>query len=393
MGQPTLVSVAEQYLKQIDLRQRQVALSIKILDVSLGNDANIDNSFAFRYGNNFIVNDSGRLVGAFGGLLPPGTDSGSSAFNRNIPDDFSITVDPSTGAVTADGPPGINLIAGAARNSTAASPGATIFKSGTPRNIGLLYPRDNFYNFVKATIDSSSTKVLASPTLILSENNEYSEQGSSSTTSSAGSGSFLGNISTNNYIPAIGRSRANESAVVVGEQVITSYDVQAGQNGAANTCQPVLSIAGLTFGAQVLKIDDNGFVTFKLSPSISAGVRQELVQGCGPISILAVRSLDTGSARVRDGQTLILTGVLSDRDIQNVQKWPVLGDIPLIGQFFRSSLGGREKRELVVMVTPRIINDAEGGTFGYGFEPSTRDTRQFMNASPSSTMPNYYQQP
>jgi len=393
VGQPSLVSVAEQYLKQIDVRQRQVALSIKILDVSLGNDANIDNSFAFRYGNNFIVNDSGRLVGAFGGLLPPGTESGSSAFNRNIPDDFSITVDSATGAVTADGPPGINLIAGAARNSTAASPGATIFKSGTPRNIGLLYPRDNFYNFVKATIDSRTTKVLASPTLILSENNEYSEQGSSSTTSSAGSGSFLGNISTNNYIPAIGRSRANESAVVVGEQVITSYDVQAGQNGAANTCQPVLSIAGLTFGAQVLKIDDNGFVTFKLSPSISAGVRQELVQGCGPISILAVRSLDTGSARVRDGQTLILTGVLSDRDIQNVQKWPVLGDIPLIGQFFRSSLGGREKRELVVMVTPRIINDAEGGTFGYGFEPSTRDTRQFMNASPSSTMPNYYQQP
>jgi len=393
VGQPRLVSVAEQYLKQIDVRQRQVALSIKILDVSLGNDANIDNSFAFRYGNNFIVNDSGRLVGAFGGLLPPATEAGSSAFNRNIPDDFSITVDPSTGTVTADGPPGINLIAGAERNSVAASPGATIFKSGTPRNLGLLYPRDNFYNFVKATIDSRTTKVLASPTLILSENTEYSELGSSASSSAAGSGNFLGNISTNSYIPSIGRSRANESAVVVGEQVITSYDVQAGQNGAANTCQPILSIAGLTFGAQVLKIDDNGFVTFKLSPSISAGVRQELVQGCGPISILAVRSLDTGSARVRDGQTLILTGVLSDRDIQNVQKWPVLGDMPFIGQFFRRSLGGREKRELVVMVTPRIINDNEGGTFGYGFEPSTRDTRQFMNASPASTMPNYYQQP
>jgi len=393
VGQPRLVSVAEQYLKQIDLRQRQVALSIKILDVSLGNDTNIDNSFAFRYGNNFIVNDSGQLVGAFGGLLPPGTNPlDSSAFDRNIPRDFSIDVDPASGTVSADGPAGINLIAGAARNSLAASPSATIFKSGTPRNIGLLYPRNNFYNFVKAVIESRSTKVLASPTLILSENTEYNEQSSNAGGNSSASSNFLGNISTNNYIPSIGRSRANESAVVVGEQVITSYEVQAGQNGAPNTCQPVLGIAGLTFGAQVSKIDDNGFVTFKLSPAISAGIRQELVQGCGLIDILAVRSLDTGSSRVRDGQTLILTGVLSDRDIQNVAKWPVLGDLPLVGQFFRKSGGGREKRELVVMVTPRIINDSEGGTYGYGFEPSSRDTRQFMNSSPSSAMPNYYPQ-
>jgi type IV pilus assembly protein PilQ len=393
VGQPSLVSVAEQYLKQIDLRQRQVALSIKILDVSLDNDATIDNSFAFRYGNNFIVNDSGELVGAFGGLLPPGTNPlDSSAFDRNIPRDFTIDVD-AQGNVTADGPPGINMIVGAERNSTAASPGATIFKSGTPRNLGLLYPRNNFYNFVKSVIESRSTKVLASPTLILAENNDLGEQTTASSGSAVSGSNLLGNVSTNNYIPSIGRSRANESAVVVGEQVITNYEVTAGQNGAPNTCQPQLGIAGLTFGAQVTKIDDNGFITFKLSPAISAGIRQQQVAGCGPIDILAVRSLDTGSSRVRDGQTLILTGVLSDRDLQLASKWPVLGDLPIVGQFFRRSENGREKRELVVMVTPRIINDTEGGTYGYGYEPSTRDTRQFMNASPASAMPNYFPQP
>jgi type IV pilus assembly protein PilQ len=59
VGNPNLVAVGEQYLKQIDLRQRQVALSIKILDISLDNDQSSNNSFAFRYGNNFIVNDRG----------------------------------------------------------------------------------------------------------------------------------------------------------------------------------------------------------------------------------------------------------------------------------------------------------------------------------------------
>jgi type IV pilus assembly protein PilQ len=131
----------------------------------------------------------------------------------------------------------------------------------------------------------------------------------------------------------------------------------------------------------VLKIDDNGFVSFALSPSISAraGANSiEQVQGCGRINILQVRRLDTGTVRVRDGQTLILTGVISDADNQAVTKWPIVGDLPFVGQFFRSSNNARSKRELVILVTPRVINDGEGGTYGYGYQAVTREARQFM---------------
>ena len=72
VGDPGIVLVAEGYLRQLDVRQRQVALSVKILDVNLDNDATMDNSFAIRWGNNFIVNDGGELLGAFGNNLPPG---------------------------------------------------------------------------------------------------------------------------------------------------------------------------------------------------------------------------------------------------------------------------------------------------------------------------------
>ena len=82
--------------------------------------------------------------------------------------------------------------------------------------------------------------------------------------------------------------------------------------------------------------------------------------------------------RVRDGQTLILTGVISDQDIQAVRKWPILGDIPFVGQFFRDSANGRKKRELVILVTPRIVNDVQGGTFGYGYRPETDDARRLL---------------
>ena len=71
------------------------------------------------------------------------------------------------------------------------------------------------------------------------------------------------------------------------------------------------------------------------------------------LKIWLLRELKTGEFRVRDGQTLILTGVIQDDVKELFTKWPILGDIPLIGQFFRSTTNTREKRELVIVVTPK----------------------------------------
>ena len=93
---------------------------------------------------------------------------------------------------------------------------------------------------------------------------------------------------------------------------------------------------------------------------------------------MAIRELKTGEFRVRDGQTLILTGVIQDDLKEEFRKWPVLGDLPLIGQFFRSTKDTREKRELVVVVTPKIVNDTQGGSYGYGYEPTTQDAKKLI---------------
>ena len=129
----------------------------------------------------------------------------------------------------------------------------------------------------------------------------------------------------------VGRERSNEALVSVGTQLVTSYEVKQDENG-NNFCQPVFGNAGLTFGARVDKIDDNGLVTFSMSPEISAAVgAPQAVGNCGNVSTINSRTLDTGKIRVRDGQTLILTGVISESDVQAVTKWPILGDIPFIG--------------------------------------------------------------
>jgi type IV pilus assembly protein PilQ len=238
----------------------------------------------------------------------------------------------------------------------------------------MLYPKDNFFDFVQSVITSSSTKVLASPTLILSENQEEIIGG-------AAVAAAQSQDTGTQFQATIGRPRANESFVTVGEQVVTNYTQPevSEASGTATGCEATFGISGLTFGARVSKIDDNGFVTFTMSPQIAATTRTQRIEGCGDINILSIRRLDTGSARVRDGQTLILTGVISDSDRQVVSKWPILGDLPFLGQFFRGSAGNREKRELVIMVTPRIIDDSEGGSYGYGYQPSTREARQFFS--------------
>ena len=326
IGDAGTVAVAESYLRQIDLRQRQVALSVKILDVNLTNNTSIANSFAFRYGNSYIVSEGGKMTAIFGDYAPRSAFDSEGEPVRRVP------------------------------------------------NPGLQYPQNNLFDQLQASIVSGSTKVLASPTLILSENPDKIESGAAP--SPAGGSTAALSTAT------IGRPFSNESFVTVGTQVVTSYEVVPGPNGTPNSCQPEFDTAGLTFGARVSKIDDNGFVTFALSPSVSAVTGSEdPTDSCPAFSILSVRRLDTGAVRVRDGQTLILTGVISEADSQTVTKWPILGDIPFIGQFFRATGSNRTKNELVIMVTPRIIDDSQGGSYGYGFQPSSPESRGLMGGS------------
>ena len=72
------------------------------------------------------------------------------------------------------------------------------------------------------------------------------------------------------------------------------------------------------------------------------------------------RELESGSIRLRDGQTLILTGVVSESQLEVVRKWPFLGDLPLLGSLFRSRQSTRFKDELVILVTPRVLDDDQG---------------------------------
>ena len=74
-------------------------------------------------------------------------------------------------------------------------------------------------------------------------------------------------------------------------------------------------------------------------------------------STLSVRKLDTGSIRVKNKDTLVLTGVIKDEDNVSTSKVPILGDLPILGSLFRNNTDVKKKSELIILVTPNILKD------------------------------------
>ena len=92
--------------------------------------------------------------------------------------------------------------------------------------------------------------------------------------------------------------------------------------------------------------------------------------GVGSVTLLNARELQSGLVRVRDGQTLVLSGIIQETDQVSTTKVPILGDIPLLGALFRSTSETTTRNELIVLLTPEILDDTDQSVFGYSYTPS-----------------------
>ena len=73
--------------------------------------------------------------------------------------------------------------------------------------------------------------------------------------------------------------------------------------------------------------------------------------------IIDTRKLTT-QVLVGDGETIVLGGVFQEERTNDVQKVPVLGDLPVLGKLFRNKVVIENKKELLIFITPKLINDA-----------------------------------
>ena len=71
---------------------------------------------------------------------------------------------------------------------------------------------------------------------------------------------------------------------------------------------------------------------------------------------IATREAES-EVNVRSGMTMAIGGLINSEDAKIVSKIPLLGDIPIIGRFFRHTSNTRDKRELIILITPTLVAD------------------------------------
>lgn len=114
------------------------------------------------------------------------------------------------------------------------------------------------------------------------------------------------------------------------------------------------------------RIDTQDHVTLELKPEISSQ-GSPVALSTGPVPVINTRSVDT-TMRVRNGETIVIGGLKREDVLTSMRKIPLLGDIPLLGNFFRFTSTDRTKTDILLVVTPRLITKLRGSSDDLGIK-------------------------
>ncbi|MDR3409616.1 MAG: type II and III secretion system protein family protein [Formivibrio sp.] len=188
-------------------------------------------------------------------------------------------------------------------------------------------------------------------------------------------GSSSGNIGTvgissNNHTSGLIDAKNNDSLVkILAEPNIVAISGQEGSflaggeilipvpqsNGTISLESKQFGV-GLRFTPTVL---DQGHIQMRVQPEVTdlVGFTNVATSGLGASTLvptLTTRRVST-TVELREGQSLAIGGLLQDGTRSSINRFPLLGDIPILGALFRSTEYQKDKTELLIVVTPRLV--------------------------------------
>lgn len=144
--------------------------------------------------------------------------------------------------------------------------------------------------------------------------------------------------------PRIATLNNREASLLVGEQYpVVTVNQQTGFPSVQTIDVGVRLRLTPTIGA-------DGTITAELHPEYS-----QIIGFNNNFPIVANRKVDA-TLRVRDGETIVLGGLFQDVDSETVTKFPLLGDLPVLGGFFRNRQTTHNRDEVVFFITPHILD-------------------------------------
>ncbi|WP_017670163.1 type II secretion system secretin GspD [Blastomonas sp. AAP53] len=295
-------SLAE-LVRQLDIRQEQVLVEAIIVEIS--------DKVARELGVQFLIGgkDIPFLVTPFSNVAPNILDIAGGILANDL-DETTTVINGDTVTTSTNSQVGDFLRQNAANRILGARGGYTGFAAdiGNNRVLGAI---------INAVQEDSESNILSTPSLTVNDN-------------------VQGSILFGQEIP-----------ISTGEALSNNFD------NAFRTIQR-----------------QNVGIELEVKPQINAGnqvkldIRQEVSSIVGPVSndfnelIINKREVKT-TVTVRDREIIALGGLLDDNERRTIQKIPLLGDIPIIGELFKSRGRERTKTNLMVFIRPTILRTAE----------------------------------
>ena len=370
VGTLDLIELATNYLNRLDVRRKQVAVNIKIVEVDLTKSSNIGASFSFGIADNFFNVNQGQATGNFGRFNPSLADNANSLTSpATIANPFADVQPPlninapivnSQGATLGfqpASPINANPLAAVVSNLTSGSV-TTSNTVTTVLNPIITYGLPPLFQFpaqfllrLQAQVISGNAKILTDPTLIVQE--------------------------------------GSQSQVNLTSQVFSGFTEQRVVEGNVATTrilpQPPVDV-GLIFNVTIDQVDDSDFITLSISPEVSSPGQQITDPSRNNLLIQQLvnrRRLETGKIRLRNGQTLILTGIIQETERTITIKTPILGDIPILNLLFRNRRKQNDRNEILILVTPQVLDDSDRSPYGFNYTPGSEVQKILQRGKPA----------
>ncbi|HDR1472327.1 TPA: type II and III secretion system protein family protein [Pasteurella multocida] len=138
------------------------------------------------------------------------------------------------------------------------------------------------------------------------------------------------------------------------------------------------------FGVKLIvgaKVQKNKRIRLALDQSVSTIAGSYAYDNVGTVPYFNTRRAKS-IFEVADGESFIIGGLFSSQDAEGINKVPLLGDIPILGSFFRNARTDREDKELVIVATVNVVKPVHESDIVYPTFEQTGTMERFFNLTP-----------
>ena len=171
--------------------------------------------------------------------------------------------------------------------------------------------------------------------------------------------------------PNITTMSGKTAGILIGGQI--PYPKADGSNGATTV---EYKNYGISLNLVEPTVDRSGNITSRVIASVSRLDWGNAVTANGfRMPGLATRTAST-MVNIPTGMTMVIGGLLDSDDSKTIQKVPLLGDIPILGELFKYHNTSKQKSEIMILITPRIVNETTPATMSSSMRDTYAQMRQ-----------------